>query len=215
MNKKKKSTNELYFITLQPLQLVLIGAGLTIFEFLKSKSLSIDVLFIWVLAGILETIFRRQRKINSNVLSVCFAVLVYFVIKSFLVEINTIASKSMEPTIPINSKLLVLKSFYQLKRGDLIVYITPGEKNLRMHRLIGLPGDSIEIKAGSVIINDVQYINQDLPGIHYQNAGKYGEAGYKASVPSDHYYVLGDNNSADDSRYWGFLAKENVKGKCL
>lgn len=98
------------------------------------------------------------------------------------------------------------------QRGDLIVFVFPGDPTIKyLKRVIGLPGDQVEIKDGAIKINgtvlDEPYINAE------NNRRTSKEAGQSYNVPSDSYFVLGDNRDrSNDSRYWGFVPKNNIHG---
>lgn len=98
------------------------------------------------------------------------------------------------------------------QRGDLVVFLFPGDPKIKyLKRVIGLPGDQVEIKHGAIKINgavlDEPYINAE------NNRRTSKEVGQSYNVPSDSYFVLGDNRDrSNDSRYWGFVPKENIHG---
>ncbi|QIZ70219.1 signal peptidase I [Oxynema aestuarii] len=137
-------------------------------------------------------------------------------IRHFVAEARYIPSGSMLPTLQINDRLIVDKLVYRFKepqRGDIIVF-SPTEalqrqnfKDAFIKRVIGLPGETIEVKGGRVYVNDrplrESYI-EDRP--NYQ----YGPV----TVPEDSYLVLGDNrNNSYDSHYWGFVPQDRIIGR--
>jgi signal peptidase I len=127
----------------------------------------------------------------------------------------------------------------KVERGDLIVHAWPPDRSKQfIKRLVGLPGDTIEMKDGTLFVNNrplsEPYAHHDEPTIDpvvdefdWQRQYLVGHAAadpskYKASknnwgpllVPRDHYFVLGDNrDNSLDSRYWGFLARADVQGR--
>ena len=141
-------------------------------------------------------------------------------IRTFVAEARWIPSESMVPTLKINDKLIVDKLTYHFtnpQRGDIVVFSPTDEikkenPNLRdafIKRIIGLPGDKVEVKGERVYINDrplqEKYI-EDAP--HYQ----FGPA----IVPPDSYLVLGDNrNNSYDSHYWGFVPQDHIIGRAI
>jgi signal peptidase I len=147
-------------------------------------------------------------------LSLVFA----FGIRTLVAEPRYVASGSMLPTLEINDRLMVDKLSYHWsnpERGDIIVF-SPTEtlkrQNLKdtfIKRLIGLPGEKVEIKEGRVYINDQllreKYIAEKLI---YQ----WGPV----TVPPNSYLVMGDNrDNSYDGRYWGFVPRDNIIGKAV
>jgi signal peptidase I len=141
-----------------------------------------------------------------------------FGIRTLVAEPRYVASGSMIPTLEVNDRLMIDKLSYHWsdpKRGDIVMF-SPTEKlkqqNLKdtfIKRLIGLPGEKVEIKAGRVYINDrllpEQYIDEKL-------AYHWGPV----IVPPNSYLVMGDNrDNSYDSRYWGFVPRENIIGKAV
>lgn len=147
-------------------------------------------------------------------LSLVFA----FGIRTLVAEPRYVASGSMLPTLEINDRLMVDKLSYHWsnpQRGDIIVF-SPTEtlkrQNLKdtfIKRLIGLPGEKVEIKQGRVYINDQllqeQYIDEKL-------AYQWGPV----TVPANSYLMMGDNrDNSYDGRYWGFVPRDNIIGKAV
>jgi signal peptidase I len=139
-----------------------------------------------------------------------------FGIRTFVAEARYIPSGSMLPTLEINDRLLIEKISYRFRepdRGDIVVFSPPEalrEQNFNqafIKRVIGLPGDSVEVRSGQVYVND-QLIEED----YIQEAPEYEYP--EVTVPEKHYLVLGDNrNNSYDSHYWGFVPQENIIGR--
>ena len=134
--------------------------------------------------------------------------------QSTMVEARVIPTGSMLPTIQLQYRVFIDKIFYKLsdiKRGDIIVFKPPssqdseGEKWLK--RVIGLPGEVVEIKGGKVYIDNVAlYESYILEEPDYQLG--------PIEIPEDSYLVLGDNrNNSLDSHYWGVLPADNIVGR--
>lgn len=139
-------------------------------------------------------------------------------IRQFVAEARYIPSGSMLPTLQINDRLIVDKLSYRFnipQRGDIVVFSptsTLEKQNFHdafIKRVIGLPGDKVEVKGGRVYVNDQalreNYIEEDP---QYQ----WGPQ----TVPTGSYLVLGDNrNNSYDSHYWGFVPREKIIGRAV
>lgn len=147
------------------------------------------------------------------------SVILAFGIRHFVAEARYIPSGSMEPTLQINDRLVVEKVSYYInppQRGDIIVFYPPENlfpkskrRDAFIKRVIGLPGDQVEITDGRV------YVNGEPLEEGYIKAPPNYEWGPKV-VPDESYLVLGDNrNSSYDSHEWGYVPRENIIGKAV
>ncbi|MEQ9550109.1 MAG: signal peptidase I [Coleofasciculus sp. G3-WIS-01] len=139
-------------------------------------------------------------------------------IRSFVAEARYIPSGSMEPTLQINDRLIIDKisyNFRQPQRGDIVVF-SPTDalkqqnfKDAFIKRVIGLPGETVEVKGGRVYVNG-QVLREQY--IEEEPEYSYGPV----TVPEDNYLVLGDNrNNSYDSHYWGFVPRKNIIGRAI
>ena len=141
--------------------------------------------------------------------------LTYFII-TFVGQRTRVSGSSMETTLQNGDNLIVDKISYRFrdpKRYDIIVFPYKYEENTYyIKRIIGLPGETIQIKDGQILIDGETYQeNGEFPGI--ENAGV---AETKVALDSGEYFVLGDNrNNSEDSRYadMGNVKKRNIIGK--
>lgn len=136
--------------------------------------------------------------------------LIFWLVNS-LIGRYRIDGNSMNPTL-FNGEYLIINNFiYELdepQRGDIIVFKHPRNELNLIKRVIGLPGDTVEISDGRVRVNGVVL---DEPYI--QAPPNYNNSWV---VPEDQYFVLGDNrNNSSDSHSWGFLPKDLILGKAL
>jgi signal peptidase I len=140
-------------------------------------------------------------------------------IRHFVAEARYIPSGSMEPTLEVNDRLVVEKVSYHFnppERGDIVVFwppeglTPPGQRrDAFIKRVIGLPGDVVEVRDGQV------YINNEALAEDYIKAPPDYQWGPE-EVPEGAYLVLGDNrNSSYDSHAWGFLPGDNIIGKAV
>ncbi|MGA2774667.1 MAG: signal peptidase I [Candidatus Omnitrophota bacterium] len=175
---------------------------------------------------------KKKTIIREWIESIIIAFLLAMVIRAFVVQAFKIPSGSMRPTLLEGDLILVNKFIYgakipftnkrltalrDLKRGDVIVFIYPeDQKKDFIKRLVGLPGEEIEIKKYTIYVNDKPLLDSVFNRRYYYNGGDFAVEGKKITVPKDHYFVLGDNSaSSKDSRYWGFVPKDNILGKAF
>lgn len=152
-----------------------------------------------------------KSALREAVETLLLTVLIYFLIRTFLVENYRVEGHSMDPTLADNQFLMVSKLAYRLgevQRGDIIVFRDPhGGKRKLIKRVIGLPGEVVEIRNGQVFINDRQ-----LAEPYIAAPGRYSSA--PMPIPEGQYFVLGDNrNNSSDSHNWGTLLQDKLVGK--
>lgn len=143
------------------------------------------------------------------------AVAVALLLRTFVIEPRHVPTPSMVPTIMVGDRLYVEKltpRFGTLERGMIITFSAPEQTGHTEHlvkRLIGLGGDTVEIKEGILYVNDKAVSEPYLPEPMASDFPK-------TAVPENTYFVLGDNrNNSLDSRAWGFVKAEDVKGQAL
>ncbi|MBN1520926.1 MAG: signal peptidase I [Candidatus Aureabacteria bacterium] len=184
---------------------------------------------------------RKKGVVRENVEAIIWAVALALLIRTFVIEPYKIPTGSMKPTllgveyddngkkIHGGDKILANKFIYYFQkpqRGDIIIFRTKGIKGIDpkkkdfVKRLAGLPGETVEIKYGHLYVNGEKITEpQIFQEIRYEgNLGSadFGTTGNPVKIPENGYFVLGDNSSnSNDSRYWGFVPKKNVKGKAL
>jgi len=182
----------------------------------------------------------EQEKTKKHVIreyaeSIVIAVVMALIIKAFVIQAFKIPSGSMIPTLKIGDHILVNKFIYGTKlpftdriiiplkrpnRGDIIVFKFPDdEKKDFIKRVIGLPGDLVEIKGKKVYINgspiDDSYAVHSDPMLYPSGIQPRDNFG-PLTVPQDSYFVMGDNRDFSlDSRYWGFVNLNKIKGKAF
>lgn len=139
-------------------------------------------------------------------------------IRNNVVQAFKIPTKTMEPTLLQGDLILADKTIYKKsepKRGDIIIFLFPEDtKKMFIKRLVGLPGETIEIKNGSILINGTVLREPSFVKKYYYNRGDYAKEGETVKIPEDGYFVLGDNTAfSQDSRYFGFVPKKYLVGK--
>ena len=144
-------------------------------------------------------------------------VIVWFVI-TFVAQNNQVVGTSMQPTVYENDMVIVNKFLYRFTdpdRGDIIVFpsVENGEKVYLIKRIIGLPGDVVDIRDGKVFVNDKEL---EEKYIDIETTAVSGQVSFPLTVPSGEYFVLGDNRIVSkDSRYLqiGTIPKSKIVGK--
>ena len=183
----------------------------------------------------------KKSIVREYVESIVIAVILALFIRTFVVQAFKIPTGSMEENLLIGDHLLVNKFFFgptesrlerallpigTIKRDDVIVFKYPEEPDRDfIKRVIGLPGETIEVREKKVYVNgqplDEPYAHYLLPvstpsEYHEVTSFDVRERYGPVTVPGEHYFVMGDNrDNSQDSRYWGFLPRENIKGKAL
>ena len=121
----------------------------------------------------------------------------------------------MIPTLEVGDRVLVLKFWYKLpgidlKRGDIVVFKYPVDPRRDfVKRIVGLPGDKVEIKDGTVFIND-----KELFEPYVKNMDTYDMEAQL--IPDNKYFCLGDNRpNSQDGRFWGYVPKNFFKGPAV
>lgn len=159
----------------------------------------------------------RRRRIVTTLLEV-FCALVLSAATAFLFFSSVpVQENSMSPTLMAGDRVFVNRVSYALgsvRRGDLIAYrgSSGSDSGIHVKRVIGLPGETVQIRDGLILIDGKTYIeNRELP-----NITKPGLAEEGIRLSSEEYFVLGDNrNNSEDSRFTdvGNIAKSQIFGK--
>jgi len=162
---------------------------------------------------------------------ILYALIIALIIRTFIAQPFKIPTSSMVPAFRPGDRIFVNKFIYGAKipftgirfpklrdpeRGDIMVFISPVDrKKYLVKRLVGLPGDIVEIKDHRLWINgEAVQEPQILRDIDYYSMGEYATSRGSVKVPPGSYFTLGDNSrNSVDSRYWGFVPKKNVAGK--
>ena len=200
--------------------------------------------------------------IKSNLLTLFYALVIALIIRTFLIQPFFIPSSSMEPNLLVGDRLFASKFDYGYSkhsfpfslgpisnrifsnvpdRGDVIIFKPPHTNLDYIKRLIGLPGDRIEVRNGNLIINSnlleyeniredskvlkngrvikINVLKETLPnGISYEIYnyldGSPGDNTKELVVPENHYFFMGDNrDNSNDSRFWGTVEFNRLVGK--
>lgn len=175
---------------------------------------------------------RQKSQIREWTEAIVFALLIALFIRTFIVQAFKIPSSSMVPTLEVGDHILVWKFIYGMKiplvdkklfvrspdRGDIIVFIYPKDETKDfIKRVIALPGEKIQIIGREILINDRPIAD---PWGHYKrnhvDTGSIRDNYGPKTVPPNSLFVMGDNrDNSQDSRYWGFVDVNSVKGEAF
>ena len=183
----------------------------------------------------------KKSTVREYFESIVIAVILALFIRTFVVQAFKIPTGSMENNLLIGDHLLVNKFIFgptesrlerillpvkQLKREDIVVFKYPEEPERDfIKRVIGLPGETVEVREKKVFINGkaltepyAHYLEPVATPSEFHEVTSFDvrERYGPVTVPPDHYFVMGDNrDNSQDSRYWGLLPREYIKGKAL
>ena len=191
--------------------------------------------------------------IKSNLITIFYAIIIALLIRTFLFQPFFIPSSSMEPGLLVGDRIFSSKYDYGYsrhsfpfslpiingrvlesspKRGDVVIFKPPHTRNDFIKRLIGLPGDKIQLNDGVVFINSIpvdrEFVRTDESGANIfketmpngrsyeiRDVGKTPQDNtVEFLVPENHYFFLGDNrDKSSDSRFWESVPIERIIAK--
>jgi signal peptidase I len=169
------------------------------------------------------------------------AVILALFVRTFAVQAFKIPTSSMEPNLLIGDHLFVNRLVFspsagaiedlllakrEVRRGDVVVFRFPGNPDKDyVKRVVALPGETVEVRERTVLVDGVALDESAYahfqPGPRAARDPEFGIAAVRRpygpeKVPPAQLFVLGDNrDNSNDSRYWGFLPRELVKGRAL
>ncbi|KUG04030.1 signal peptidase i [hydrocarbon metagenome] len=148
--------------------------------------------------------------VNDWILLIVLTGLIAVIINRFLFYVTVVSSFSMYPALKPGDRLLTVRiySAHRIKRGDILVFYNLKFHEMMIKRVIGLPGDEVELTDGIVHINHNRYVESyvECPARY---TGRF-------NVPEKHYLFLGDNRTDSiDSRNWAqpYIPEKNIRGK--
>lgn len=161
------------------------------------------------------------KKIIVEVKEIVILILAVMLFMTFIISQNKIPSPSMVETLHIGDRLLVsrIPFYYRTpERGEIVVFNGPDGKPW-IKRVVGMPGEVIDIKDGNIYINGTYFDEsaylQEM-GISALNPYEATIVQYPYTVPEGHYFLMGDNRlESKDCRYIGAIAGDEIIGKAL
>jgi signal peptidase I len=145
------------------------------------------------------------------------SVLIAIVVILFLYQPVKVEGTSMMPSLQNDERIFINKFVYRfgisnIDRGDTVVFLYPGDPTKSyIKRVIGIPGDTVEIDRGRVIVNKNPIAEPYVAEDNRDNVSMNAQV-----VPAEKYFVLGDHrSSSNDSRSWGLVPREYIYGKAV
>lgn len=170
-----------------------------------------------------KTAKNKKKAIIREILSYVFYLALAFALailwKNFVMTKVEVVSGSMEKTLFKDDRLVSSKLPYIFgspQRGDIVVFHCPDNNEVYIKRLIGLPGETVEMKAGYVYIDGV-LLEEDYV-VYASESERLNENFGPFVVPQDGYFMLGDNRKhSQDARYWEdkYVVKSQILGKAI
>ena len=179
---------------------------------------------------------RRKSLTREYVEAIVIAVLLAVVIRTLVIQAFTIPSGSMMDTLLVGDYILVNKFIYgaevpftdrhlpgirQPRRGDIIVFRYPQDESRDfIKRVVAVEGERVQVRDNRVLVNgqplDEPYVRPGSFSATPSNHCGYVYACDPVVVPPGSYFVMGDNrDNSQDSRYWGFVKREKIRGKAF
>ena len=146
-----------------------------------------------------------------------FSVVLAVIVILFLYQPVKVEGTSMMPTLDDQERIFINKFVYRfhfekIDRGDTVVFWFPGDPSKSyIKRVIGMPGDRVEVRDGNVIVNDHTLVEDYVPQ-EYRDQSEMRPT----TIGPDEYFVLGDHrSSSNDSRTWGMVPRRYIYGKAV
>ena len=181
------------------------------------------------------------RRLARRLLPIAVGAMIVLTVRSSFADHYHVPTGSMEPTVQVGDRIFVAKSAYGLRlpltevwvarfdgpaRGDVVVLTSPTDGETLLKRVIGLPGETVAVRAGRVIVNGAPLAVDVGPSGVTEHAGAAvhpldlsdggGPDWGPTTLPADRYLVLGDHrgNSAD-GRYFGLIDRDIILGRAV
>jgi len=165
---------------------------------------------------------------RENIETILICVIFVLFARTFVFQQSKIPTGSMEDTLLVGDYILVNRFQYapamfdwerailparKVRRGDVVVFKFPGKPETDyIKRVIGLPGDVVEVRGGQVLVNGRPLRE---PYTFFKGGNAFRNFG-PSKVPIGHYFMMGDNRDrSEDSRAWGFVPRSHLQGRAI
>ncbi|WP_174731601.1 signal peptidase I [Mesobacillus harenae] len=158
-----------------------------------------------------------KGEIYSWAKSIGFALIIAFICRQFFFTPVAVQGESMMPTFEDNNRVVVFK-ISEIEHLDMIVFHSPDSEDNYIKRVIGLPGDTIEMKNDQLFINkvlvDEYYLTENIKDAKIKGLARLTEDFGPLKLPKNQYFVMGDNRlRSKDSRIFGFISRSSIIGE--
>ncbi|EQB36590.1 MULTISPECIES: signal peptidase I [Virgibacillus] len=155
---------------------------------------------------------KKKSEWLEWVKAIIIAILIAFFLRTFIFATSIVEGESMDPTLQNGERVIFNKIIYILdepERGDIVIIERPSKNYVK--RIIGLPGETIEINGSSLYINGNKYEQTFLDEDAQRQTGNYGPT----KIPEDSYFVMGDNRaiSKDSRNGLGLIDENDIIGR--
>src|ERR1700732_3990435 len=162
-----------------------------------------------------STLPRLRHELRSWTRDLAVALGLALVIIIFLYQPVKVEGTSMAPLLSDQERIFINKFVYRFEpigRGDVIVFCYPLDRSKSfIKRVIGLPGDTIEIRSGHLYVNGKELLEPYVPAFYLD-----GSSFLLRRIPADNYFVMGDHrDSSNDSRMFGPVPRQYIYGKAV
>ncbi len=155
---------------------------------------------------------KKKNEWLEWVKAIILAILIALFLRTFIFATSIVEGESMDPTLQDGERVIFNKLIYYMgepDRGDVVIIQRPTKNYVK--RVIGLPGETIEINGSHLIINGEEYSQTFLTEDARYNTGNFGPV----TIPKESYFVMGDNRaiSKDSRNGLGFIEENEIIGK--
>ena len=163
---------------------------------------------------------KPKSEFQSWLLAIFFGIIIAFLCREFVVSPLVVKGASMMPTYE-NHDVIIISKISDIDRFDHVVFKAPYEDECYIKRVIGLPGDTVEMRDDILIINGIEYeepyVNRNTDNPFQKRITEnftLEELTGERKVPENHLFVLGDNRlRSSDSRHYGLISMDAILGE--